>query len=338
MPQLFEKIRLLRLLPLAVGLILLSEAAPGVPQPPEELRGKVTAVAGERIHIALSQKEWLPHAGDSVQLGAEMADMFVPLKGKFVVIQVNADSVIAKAHVKEEHGTPAPGMLALLPVKSWRRPQTRAAYLGTPSERKTQESVLRMAEAGHRPSQHVIALSYQSRGDHDRALKWWERAANGAKDRFYISGSATGRAKILCNRGEFQKALTILQDAISRTKPRDDELTFAAYHDSMSGVRFHVDVLKELGYTQRGHLENVDECKRWFHAAANVMAGCATRGVPDAGQNTEYTQYKTMLRDLAVLHSMFIGDKEGAVPWLQRAARAGDKYAQKQLTDMGRSW
>lgn len=320
-------------------LLLPSTAATAAQQGPEELRGKVTAVTGDRIHISLSQREWLPRADIPIELGAEMAGMFVPLKGKFVIIQVNADSCVAKAIGKEGHGKPAAGMVAVVKTQYPNQPQSRSAYMGgEPSQRQNEKAVLQMAEGGNKTVQNMIAGSCRFRGDHDNALKWWERASNGARERSIISTSATGRAKILYSRSEFRKALAILQDAASRTRPRPDEMVFAAYNDAASGIEWHVRVLEELGCIYRSYIENTDESKRWFRAATEVMAACATNGVPEPGQDMQYRRYQGLLSDLVSLYMSAIEDKEAAVPWLQLSARTGDRYAQKTLTDMGKTW
>ena len=305
---------------------------------PEELRGKVTAVKGDRIHISLSQREWLPRAGTSVELGAEMAGMFVPLKGSFVIIQVNADSCIAKAVGNEEHGKPATGMAAVMKTPYPNHPQSRTDYLGGGrNTRQTEKAALKMAEGGNKPAQLIVAMGDNWRGDHDNALVWWERSSNGSNERAIISMSATGRAKILAIRGEFQKALAILQDAASRTAPRAGEMNFGAYTLAGAGVKFHVDVLENLGSFYRTHLDNIDEANRWYRAATKVMAACATNGAPEPGQPT-YLSYQGLLSELAILYMWDLKDEEAAVPWLQSSARAGDKNAQRTLSNMNRSW
>ncbi len=98
---------------LALVMLVITAAAPAFASQwgSEELRDKVTSVVGDRIHIELNQKEWLPRKpGTAVSLGAEMAGMFVPLKGNFAIIQVNADSVIAMAVGKEA----TPGDISVL--------------------------------------------------------------------------------------------------------------------------------------------------------------------------------------------------------------------------------
>ena len=316
--------------------LLLSTSALATEQRPKELRGEITAITGDRIHISLSQQEWLPLAGMAVEFGAEMAGMWVPLKGKgkFVIIQVNADSCIAKAVGKEEHGKPADGMAAVIKTL-FPKPQSRISYVGLENDPRF-KSILKMAESGHRRSLCTVAMGYQGRGDHDNALVWWERASNGAKDRYSISTSAISRANILHLRSEFQKALAVLKDAASRTEARVDEMVFEAYDDLNSGVKFHVDVLEKLGSFYRK--DNIGESRRWFRAAAKVMAACATNGAPRPGQPGYSTDYQDLLNRLGRIYLDYLEDEEAAVPWLQSSARTGDKYAQKRLTDMGRTW
>ena len=108
MKRLTDKTWPIRLIFLGIATVLLMATATFARERgPEELCDKVTAVAGDRIHISLSQREWLPRAGITVDLGEQMDGMFVLLKGRFVIIQENADSCIAKAVGNEEHGKPA---------------------------------------------------------------------------------------------------------------------------------------------------------------------------------------------------------------------------------------
>jgi len=102
MARMLEPQKASRLLPvlIATGLALLLAAAPlsaatdpaalpesaarsstrygdGVlQQGPEELRGEVTSVVGDRIHIRISEAGWLPRAGTAVDIGAEMSGMW----------------------------------------------------------------------------------------------------------------------------------------------------------------------------------------------------------------------------------------------------------------------
>ena len=59
---------------------------------PDGLRGKVAGVTGNRIQIAMDQKEWLPRAGAAVKLGAEMAGMFVPRQCPYLVVKSKSGS------------------------------------------------------------------------------------------------------------------------------------------------------------------------------------------------------------------------------------------------------
>lgn len=306
---------------------------------PEELHGEVTAVAGDRIHITISEEGWLPRAGTKVDIGTEMAGMWVPLKGNFVIVQVNADSCVAQHVGDEEHGDAAAGMRAVMKTPFPNHPQSRSDYLGNPD---MMAAVLSMAEGGDRMAQHTAAMSFEGRGDFDNALTWWERSSNGATERLLIAQSATGRAKILAIRGELQQAMAILQDAASRTQPRADELVFGAYSsfagaDPAMAVSAHVDVLKELGSFNRVHLENIAESQRWYRAATEVMGAAASNGAPGPDEPT-HTAYLMLLSELAGIHMRALEDNEGAVPWLQIAARAGDTSAQETLTRLGYTW
>jgi len=120
------------------------------PRGPEELRGKVAGVAGDRVQIAFDQPQWLPRAGSVVTFGAEMAGMFVPLKGDFVIVQVGADTVFAMAAGKTEHGTPAAGMLAVVKTAYPHHPLSHADYV---SSREKEAAVMRwLTAASRRPS------------------------------------------------------------------------------------------------------------------------------------------------------------------------------------------
>jgi len=308
-------------------------------QGPEELRGEVASVSGDRIQIRLSQQEWLPRAGTAVDIGAEMSGIWVPLKGDFVIVQIDADAVAAMAVGDGAHGTPAAGMLAVLKTPYPNHPQSRADYVAS---REREALVRPMAEGGDPLAQHTVAMGCEGRGDHDGALAWWERASKGSNDRAIVSRSALGRSKILAIRGDRQGALAILEDAASRTAPRADEKVFGAYStftgaDAANAVEPHVGVLKELGDFHRGQAGNTEESRRWFRAAADVMAAAATSGAPGPGQPT-YRAYLMLVNDLAYLHLVPLEDEAAAVPWLQIAARAGDTGAQATLTRLGRRW
>jgi len=307
-------------------------------QGPEELRGEVASVSGDRIQIRLSQQEWLPRAGTAVDIGAEMSGIWVPLKGDFVIVQIDADAVAAMAVGDGAHGTPAAGMLAVIKTPYPNHPQSRADYIAS---REGEARVRPMAEGGDPLAQHLLAMGCESRGDHDGALAWWERSSKGSNDRVIVSRSALGRSKILAIRGDGQGALAILEDAASRTAPRADERVFAAYStstgaDARNAVEPHVDVLKELGHVHR-QAGDLEASRRWFRAAADVMAAAATSGTPGPDQPT-YKAYLMLVNDLAHLYRVALEDEESAVPWLQIAARAGDSGAQATLTRLGRRW
>lgn len=306
---------------------------------PEELHGEVTAVSGDRIRIRITEEGWLPRAGRPVDIGAEMAGMWVPLKGNFVVVQVNEDSVVAQHVGGGEHRDPARGMKAIIDTSFPNPPQTRADYVG---DRETEAMVLSMAESGSREAQHVAALSFEGRGDHDAALQWWERASNGATERFFISYSATGRAKILVIRGRYREALGILQDAATRMQPRPDELTFSAYSertgaDMTAAVSLYVDVLTAIGSIFRNNMEAPDEANRWLREAADVMASAVTNGAPGPDQPT-HGAYLALLNELGNFLLYALEDEAEAVTYLQIAARAGDQSAQATLTRLGQGW
>jgi hypothetical protein len=327
-------------LPAVLALIATTAAIALTPQRgPEELRGKIASVTGDRIQIALNQQEWLPRVGSAVSLGAEIAGMFVPLKGAFVIVQVNADSAVAMAVGSEEHGTPAAGMLAVVKTPYPNHPQNRVDYV---TGRDREAGILPMAEGGNPLAQHTVAMSCEARGDHDNALAWWERSAKGSNDRIIVSQSARGRARILVIRHNYQRALAILSEAVSRTTPRDDEKLFGAYSthtgaSAANAVEAHVSLLQDLGDFHRRWLSDTEESKRWYRAAAKVMTSAATNGAPGPGQPT-HQAYLMLVMDLANLHLRALEDEEAAAPWLQIAARAGHTGAQATLTHLGRRW
>ncbi len=321
--------------------LALTPAAPSVAgqQGPDELRGKVAGVTGDRVKVVLDQHEWLPRPGSAVSLGAEMAGLFVPLKGTFVIVQIDPDSVAFMAVGLEEHGTPAPGMLAVIKATYPHRPQRRADYVAS---RDQESAVMPMAAGGDPLAQHVVAMGCEARGDHDNALVWWERSSKGSNDRVIVVRSAQGRARILAIRGAHQPALAILQEAVARTAPRDGERVFSAYStftgaSPTNAIQAHVSLLQDLGDFYRRTIGDAAESKRWFRAAADVMTAVATTGAPGPGQPT-HRAYLTLVTDLADLHRLALEDEEAAIPWLQIAARAGHAGAQAQLTRMGRRW
>ncbi|MCK5057622.1 MAG: sel1 repeat family protein [Candidatus Aminicenantes bacterium] len=319
--------------------LLMGTVALAIERGPKELRGKVTAVVGDRIHISLSQQKWLPRAGVAVNLGEEMAGMFVPLKGSFVIIQVNADSCIAKAVGNEEHGKPAAGMAAVMktPYPPF-HPQSRADYISSlngPDVKK----FLKIANGGSEMAQlfqNGLARTYTDRGDHDKAFKWWERSSKDSNEPMLIDHSATNRANILGIRGEFKKALSILRDASSRLALPANKMVFAEYSLGTGAASAYVNVLKELGFFYHRYLNNIEESNRWYRAATKVMAACATKGVPKP-KHAKY-QHRALLTDLVFIHRHILKDDAAAVPWLKILARTGDKNARKTLTEMGRTW
>jgi hypothetical protein len=327
---------------IALAAVLAPVAASyGIPQNrPEQLNGEVTGVSGERARISLTDENWLPRAGCAVEIGAEMAGLWVPLKGNFVVVQVNENSVEAQHVGGGEHREPARGMKAIIATPAYiKPPQSRAEYVG---DREQEAMILSMAEGGSRQAQHVAALAFEGRGDHDAALQWWERASAGADERFFISYSATGRARILTTRGEYREAVRILSDAAARMQPRPDELIFSAYSertgaDMMAAVDLYVDVLEGLGNVYRTHMEAPDEAARWFREAAEVMGAAATNGVPGAGEPA-HDAYMALLNELGDFLLYALKDEEEAVKYLQIAARAGNEPAQRTLTRLGYPW
>jgi tetratricopeptide (TPR) repeat protein len=304
---------------------------------PEELRGEITAIAGERIHISLSQQQWLPRAGIAVNIGEEMAGMFVPLKGKFVIIQVNADSCIAMAVGGGERGQPAVGMAAVLKTSYPNQPQSRTDYVNSFKE-PTYVEVLQMAKQGHKMSQHMIASTYQRLGDHDNALMWWRRATESAQEPTIIQHGGIGQAKILAIRGEFDKALGILKNAASSLAPAANDMVFSAYFSLLGrGVESYVDMLKHIGAFYHMQLNNIEESKRWYRQAVKVMTTCATNGAPEPG-DAAFRDYKMLLNQLVNINRVILEDNEAAVPWLKILAKNGDESAQKILTDLGLRW
>lgn len=324
-----------------VGLVLAAVAAPcsAAQSPPEELRGRIAAVTSNRIRIALDQQEWLPPAGVPVAFGEELAGMFVPLKGAFVIVQVNETSADAMVSGTADHGTPAPGMLAVIKTPYPNRPQRRSDYVAA---RDRDAVVLPMAEGGNALAQHTLAMGYASRGDHDVALAWWDRASTGAADRGLISLVASGRARILAVRSDHKTALAVLTEAAQRTAPRNDERVFGAYStgsgaDAARAVESHVSLLQDLGHYHRRWLDDRNEAARWFRGAADVMTAAATNGAPGP-EHQAYRAYLRLVMNLADLYLLALEDESAAVPWLQIAARAGETRAQEMLTRLGRRW
>ena len=337
-----RRIGMRRLVALGVATACLLPAAALVRQePPDELRGEVTAVSGERIHIRLSQQEWLPRAGVTVVIGEEMAGMWVPLDGPFVIIQVNADSVVAQAVGDGRHGEPARGMQARIETAYPNRPQTTSSYRELDSDPRI-TAILTVAEAGDPMAQYTLGNSYESRGDYDNALVWWEHSQAAADDRFVLAQSAVGRAEILALRGQAQEALQILQDAARRTEPGAGELVFSNYSsfagdDVSMALEWYVLVLENIGHLYRGNLGNVDEASRWYRAAAEVQGAALSSGIPGPDDST-HDYYLMLLNRLANFYGWALDDQEAGIPWLQIAARAGDTSAQEQLTEMGIPW
>lgn len=323
-----------------VTVLLMGTNAFALDRGPKELHGKVTAVTGDRIHISLSQQEWLPRAGVAVNLGEEMAGMFVPLKGSFVIIQVNADSCIAKAVGKGEHGKPVAGMAAVMKTPYPYHWQRRADYISS-LKGPGLKRFLQMAKGGSETAkigQNALARTYTDRGDHDNALVWWERSSEGTNDRWFINDSARARAEILAIRGEFQKALAILLKAASQLEPRSNQMVFSAYSSFDGSSRSYVDVLKALGSFYQRYLNNIEESHRWYRAATKVMAACASNGAPKLKHAKKHPAYLRLLKDLVTIYRHELKDDAAAVPWLKILAKTGDKSAQKTLTDMGRKW
>lgn len=326
---------------LAAAVVLIAVAAAALAaQEPQELRGRIAAVAGDRITIQLTQSEWLPRPGMSgdpidVALGQEIAGVFVPLKGRFAIVQVNADSCVAQPVGTEDHGEPAAGMLAVISTAYPNRPQRVADYRTPPNP-----AILQGANAGMTDAQHSLAMSAAGKGDYDGALAWWERAQAEGDSRFIIASAARGRARILVARDRFAEALAVLQDAAARTAPSPEELTFAAYPSSDydlvdRAVELHVEVLEEGGTINQVWLRDIDEANRWYSAAARIMEAVAIRGVPSP-DDPAHTRYLDMLVDLGSLYLDGLQDEENAVKWLQAAADAGSERAIQMLRAMGR--
>lgn len=318
---------------------LLPSLALAFQEPPEELRGEITAVSGDRIQIKLSQQEWLPPVGVPVAIGQEIAGMWAPLDGTFVIIQVNAGSVVAQAVGSGPHGPPARGMQARIETVYPRRPQSASSY----RERESQMAeVLPMAQSGDPMGQYTAGMSYEGRGDHDNALVWWERSQAATGDRFILAQSAVGRSKILVIRGQYQEALDILRDAARRTEPAGHDLVFSNYRsftgaEVANALEWHVLVLENIGHVYRANLKDIDEANHWYRAAAEVKGTVLSNGVPAPGDPT-HEHYLMLLNELASFYQWALEDQEAAIPWLQTAARAGDTSAQEELTRMGISW
>lgn len=326
---------------LSVATAYLLPAAALTQEPPEELRGEVTRVTGERIQINLSQQEWLPRAGVPVTIGQEMAGMWVPLDGDFVIIQVNLDSVIAQATGSGPHREPARGMQVRIEAAYPNRPLSTSSYRELDSDPRI-AAILPMAEAGDPMALYTLGTVYEGRGDHDNALVWLERSQAAANDRFNLAQSAVSRAEILTLRGQYQEALGILQDAAQRTEPGSNELVFSNYASSAGGdgamaLEWYVLVLKNIGFIQRSDVEDIAEANRWLRAAAEVMGAVLSNGVP-APSDPTHSYYLMLLNELAGFYQWTLEDQEASIPWLRTAARAGDTSAQEKLTEMGIPW
>jgi TPR repeat protein len=106
---------------------------------------------------------------------------------------------------------------------------------------------------------------------------------------------------------------------------------------SLSKVDKHVRLLEGLGRIHRSKLNDMEESKRWYRAAASMMSAAASTGAPEPNR-PEHQKYVDLLLTLAQLYELKLEDPEAAVPWLQKAARHGHTYAQKRLTDKGLRW
>jgi hypothetical protein len=302
---------------------------------PEELHGEVVALRGDRIILRLSQQEWVALPGTTVELGAEMSGMWVPLKGRFAIVQVDADLVEAMPVGSEEHGTPAAGMKFIAKPAGYWLVRPRAAIV---SGRQQTAEVLSAAQAGDPLFQHLLAQGLELDGDHDNALVWWERAMKGSNDRQIVFWSARGRAKILLVRDDARSAVTILREAIERTTLRENERGFSSYIDwSSSPLGSHIALLMELGEIHRSSLGNTDEAKRWYGAATQLMSAAVSSEVPSPGQ-PEYQTYQNLVMELAMIYEHRLDGRQAAIPWLQQLARAGHTAAQSQLTSWGQRW
>jgi TPR repeat protein len=264
-----------------------------------------------------------------------MAGTFVPLKGSFAIVQVNADSCVAQPIGRDEHGEAAVGMLAVIPTGYPNQPQRVTDYRTPPNA-----AILQGAQSGMTDSQHFLAMSAAARGDYDGALAWWERAQAAGTTRFIVASAARGRARILALRGRFDEALAVLQDAAARTAPSPEELTFAAYSSSDydlvdRAVELHVDVLEEGGTINRVWLRDIDEANKWYSAAARIMEAVATRDIPFP-DDPLHASYLRLLVDLGSLYLDALQDEENAVKWLQVAADAGSERAIQMLRALGR--
>lgn len=329
---------------LAMLVIIITATAPGIAgqRGPEELRGKVVRVVGQRIHIELEQREWLPRAARTkVVLGAEMAGMFVPLKGDFVVVQVNADSVIAMAVGTGEHGAPAPGMLARILTPYPQHPQKRADYIAnTDPAGPALSAFMTSARHGFPLGHTMVASVFYNAGDHDTALEWYQRAYRESNHRLEISRAAIGISDVLENRRDYEAAVALLKEAAQRTAPQAHEKTFARYPASDvegGGVEGHVRLLNWIRMLYATRLKDPAEAQRWAQAAADLMNEIARSG-PPASDDPFFNLYLRFLVDLAIFMKGNIGDEDAAIHWLQAAARLGSDLAQKLLTERELSW
>jgi hypothetical protein len=313
----------------------LMAAAVAAQDRPEELHGEVVGPRGDRIVLKLSQQEWVPHPGTIVELGAEMSGMWVPLKGRFAIVQVDADAVEAMPVGTEPHGTPAAGMKFVAKPAGYWLVRSRADIV---ARRQRTAEALPAAQAGDPLAQHVLAMGLELDGDHDNALVWWERAMAASNNPTVVAYSARGRAKILIIRQDATSAVPILEQAIARTTPSAHERGFRSYaSDFSSPLALHIMLLMEIGGIHRSHLGNPDEATRWYGAAAELMSAAASSDTPAPGE-LHYREFQSLVMDLAMLYEHRLDNRQAAIRWLQPLARTGHAGAQSQLTTWGQSW
>lgn len=310
-------------------------AAAAAQDRPEELRGEVVGLRGDRIVLTLSQQEWVPHPGTIVELGAEMSGMWVPLKGRFVIVQVDADAVEATPVGPDPHGTPAAGMKFVARPAGYWLVRRRA---DTTSNQQSTAAVLSSAQAGDAHAQHVLAMGFELVGDHDNALVWWERAMAASNNRAIVAASARGRATILLIRQDAPAAAAILDAAIAKTTPAANERRLEDYADGIvSPLRPHIELLMELGGIHWSRPDHRDEAMRAYRAAAELVSAAVSREAPAPGAPL-YHEYQSLVMNLAMLCEHRLGDRQAAIRWLQPLARTGHAAAQSQLTSWGQRW
>ena len=94
------------------------------------IKGKVAEVRGSKVKITYSG-EYAPNVGERVQIGFEIGGEFIPVEGKWKIVEVESDFAWARAGGSGA-GTPATDYLAVIRSSN---PQKRAS-LAPPVKKK----------------------------------------------------------------------------------------------------------------------------------------------------------------------------------------------------------